>query len=83
MPSKKKRKRDRKGKNKADDSAHLEADQADESLTVAQKAQKVKKAMEEYNALDHEDMVSLPRDIGAEGIADLVDRRHANPVQIH
>jgi protein KRI1 len=30
----------------------------EENLTVADKAKKVKKAMEEYKALDHEDMVS-------------------------
>lgn len=29
----------------------------DENLTVAERAQKVKEAMNEYKALDHEDMV--------------------------
>lgn len=62
-PSKKKRRKDKKGKKKsraaqsqdvAEDTATVEED---EGLTVAQKAKKVKKAMDEYKALDHEDMV--------------------------
>jgi hypothetical protein len=60
-PSSKKRKKDKgkkdkKGKNKAVEEE--EAQVEDENLTVAEKAKKVKKAMEEYKALDHEDMVS-------------------------
>jgi protein KRI1 len=57
-PSLKKRKKNKKGKNKADE--REEVDEAEnENLTVAEKAKKVKKAMEEYKALDHEDMVCL------------------------
>lgn len=56
-PSSKKRKKNKKGKNKAVE--REEVDEAeDDNLTVAEKAKKVKKAMEEYKALDHEDMVS-------------------------
>jgi protein KRI1 len=58
-PSSKKRKKNKKGKNKAVE--REEVDEADdENLTVAEKAKKVKKAMEEYKALDHEDMVRDP-----------------------
>jgi hypothetical protein len=52
----KKRKKNKKGKNKAVEPEVEEAEE--ENLTVADKAKKVKKAMEEYKALDHEDMVS-------------------------
>jgi protein KRI1 len=52
----KKRKKNKKGKNKAVEPEAEEVE--DENLTVADKAKKVKKAMEEYKALDHEDMVS-------------------------
>jgi hypothetical protein len=54
----KKRKKNKKGKNKAVEPEVEEVE--DENLTVADKAKKVKKAMEEYKALDHEDMVSHP-----------------------
>ena len=55
MPTKK-RKKNKKGKNKA---VEVEEEQVEEeNLTVADKAKKVKKAMDEYKALDHEDMVS-------------------------
>jgi hypothetical protein len=53
----KKRKKNKKGKNKAVEVEEEEVEE--ENLTVADKAKKVKKAMEEYKALDHEDMVSL------------------------
>ena len=54
----KKRKKNRKGKDKA---VEVEEEQVEEeNLTVADKAKKVKKAMDEYKALDHEDMVSSP-----------------------
>ena len=56
-PSSKKRKKNNKGKNKAVEREEVE-EAEDENLTVAEKAKKVKKAMEEYKALDHEDMVS-------------------------
>ena len=56
-PSSKKRKKNKKGKNKAVEREEVE-EAEDENLTVAEKAKKVKKAMEEYKALDHEDMVS-------------------------
>jgi len=51
-----KRKKNKKGKNKAVEPEVEEVEE--ENLTVADKAKKVKKAMEEYKALDHEDMVS-------------------------
>lgn len=64
-PKKKNRRKNKKGKNKAEpreeEAAEVEADGQDEGLTVTEKAKKVKKAMEEYNALDHEDMVSRPQ----------------------
>jgi hypothetical protein len=53
----------------------------EENLTVADKAKKVKKAMEEYKALDHEDMVSsspFPHELYSP-----IDRRHAHSIQIH
>ena len=60
-PSSKKRKKNKKGKNKAVDQDTVTKtandEDEDENLTVAEKAKKVKKAMEEYKALDHEDMV--------------------------
>lgn len=61
--TKKKRRKNKKGRGKAEtrgEEIAPETQAEDESLTVTQKAKNVKKAMEEYNALDHEDMVSLP-----------------------
>ncbi|WVQ95967.1 hypothetical protein IAU59_003066 [Kwoniella sp. CBS 9459] len=61
-PSKKKRKRSKKDKQKSKD-VKLEPDvealiaQDSSALTVADKAKAVKEAMEEYRALDHEDMI--------------------------
>jgi len=49
QPSKK-RKKDKKGKEKAVE--------AEPGLSVAERAEKVKKTLDEYKALDHEDMVS-------------------------
>lgn len=57
-PKKKKRK-DRKGKNKLE--REPEAMPEEEGLTVQEKAAKVKDAMEEYRKLDHEDMVCSDR----------------------
>ncbi|WWC65922.1 uncharacterized protein I303_108544 [Kwoniella dejecticola CBS 10117] len=55
-PSKKKRKKDKKKKGKALE-VETEIDPKVNGLTVADKAKKVKEAMEEYKALDHEDMI--------------------------
>ncbi|WVR07983.1 hypothetical protein IAU60_005026 [Kwoniella sp. DSM 27419] len=57
QPSKKKRKRDKKDKKRA---AAVEPDiplPNEQGMSVADKAQAVKDAMEEYRALDHEDMI--------------------------
>ncbi|WWC73610.1 uncharacterized protein I206_107582 [Kwoniella pini CBS 10737] len=55
-PTKKKRKKDKKTKGKAVD-VEIEDEPEEIGLTVADKAKKVKEAMEEYKALDHEDMI--------------------------
>lgn len=52
--TKKRSKKDKKGKGKKDKDVQDE----EEGLTVEQRAEKLKRAMEEYKALDHEDMVS-------------------------
>lgn len=52
--SKAKKRRDRKGKGRAEPVSEVPED---EGLTVKEKAAKVKDAMEEYRKLDHEDMV--------------------------
>ncbi|OCF34319.1 hypothetical protein I316_03833 [Kwoniella heveanensis BCC8398] len=63
-PSKKKRKKNKKDKKKNKLEAELEsqaqaqlASEESAGLTVADKAKAVKEAMEEYRALDHEDMI--------------------------
>ncbi|WVF68419.1 hypothetical protein IAT40_003184 [Kwoniella sp. CBS 6097] len=61
-PTKKKRKKNKKDKQKSKDvklEPDVEAQIAEDSagLTVADKAKAVKEAMEEYRALDHEDMI--------------------------
>ncbi|WRT69784.1 uncharacterized protein IL334_006775 [Kwoniella shivajii] len=54
-PTKKKRKKDKKKKNRAVSPEIATPD--DSNLTVADKAKAVKEAMEEYRALDHEDII--------------------------
>jgi hypothetical protein len=63
-PAPKKSKKDKKGKGKhRDDNADGVDDEAeaDGDLTVVEKADKIKRAVAEYKALDHEDMVGPPR----------------------
>ncbi|ORY34649.1 KRI1-like family C-terminal-domain-containing protein [Naematelia encephala] len=52
-PVKKKRRKDKKGKHRSKD----EDEEEDADLTVAERAEKVKQAMEEYKSLDHEDKI--------------------------
>ena len=75
-PKKKKKKKDKKGKNKE---KHVEIE---EGLTPAERAEKLKKAMDEYKQLDHEDMVSTQSSHHA--IFTLTsDRRLAHAFQVH
>ncbi|KAK8849750.1 hypothetical protein IAR55_005085 [Kwoniella newhampshirensis] len=55
-PSKKKRKRSKKDKHRAP-SPEFDIVPEEAELSVADKAKKVKEAMDEYRALDHEDMI--------------------------
>lgn len=62
---KKKRRKDKKGKGKQREQREQPVDQTEQDdevdvgMTAVERGKKVKRAMDEYKALDHEDMVSL------------------------